>query len=131
MKRKSSLEVTGVTHQAADDLLVAIRSAAEKKAEDIVALDLQGVATFADYFLICSGKSTRQVQAIADEIVERLKEQGTRPLHIEGYTVAQWVLIDYGDLLVHVFEQNAREFYDLERLWRDAKRIEIEDLSVA
>jgi ribosome-associated protein len=105
--------------------LTAINAVSGKKAEELVALDLREIASFTDYFLICSGTSTRQVQAIADEVVEKLKEHGARPLHIEGYASAQWVLIDYGDLVVHVFEQRAREFYDLERLWRDAKRVEI------
>ncbi len=107
------------------DLALAIEAASDKKAENIVALDLRGVATFTDYFLICSGTSTRQVQAIAEAILEKLEEHGMRPLHIEGETVARWILMDYGDLIVHVFEQSAREYYDLERLWRDAKRIPI------
>ena len=104
---------------------MAVEAASEKKADNIVALDLRGVATFTDYFLICSGTSTRQVQTIAEAILEKLEEHGTRPLHAEGETVAQWILIDYGDLVVHVFEQSAREYYDLERLWRDAEKIPI------
>ncbi len=107
------------------DLALAIQAASDKKAENIVALDLRGVASFTDYFLICSGTSTRQVQAIAEAILEKLEEHGTRPLHVEGEVVAQWILIDYGDLVVHVFEQSAREYYDLERLWRDAERLPI------
>ena len=106
-------------------LALAVEAASEKKADNIVALDLRGVATFTDYFLICSGTSTRQVQTIAEAILEKLEEHGTRPLHVEGETVAQWILIDYGDLVVHVFEQRAREYYDLERLWRDAEKIPI------
>ncbi len=110
---------------AREDLALAIQAASDKKAEDIVALDLRGVASFADYFLICSGTSTRQVQAIAEAILEKLEEHGIRPLHLEGETVAQWILIDYGDLIVHVFEHTARQYYDLERLWRDAKKLPI------
>jgi ribosome-associated protein len=107
------------------DLALAIEAASDKKAENIVALNLRGVATFTDYFLICSGTSTRQVQAIAEAILEKLEEHGVRPLHVEGETVAQWILIDYGDLVVHVFEQSARDYYDLERLWRDAEKIPV------
>lgn len=113
------------TRTIQDDLRKAVEAASAKKAERIVVLDLRGIASFTDYFVICSGTSTRQVQAIADEIVEKLKAEGTRPLHIEGYTVAAWILIDYGDLVVHIFEQQAREFYDLERLWRDAPLVSL------
>ena len=103
----------------------ALRAAGEKKALEMVVLDLRDVATFTDYFLITSGTNTRQVQAIADEIVEQLKKQGTRAARVEGYNTAEWVLVDYGDFVVHVFEDKARRFYDLERLWRDATRVEI------
>jgi ribosome-associated protein len=115
-----------VNRTTRDDLRTAVHAAGGKKAERIVVLDLRGIASFTDYFVICSGTSARQVQAIADEIVEKLKAEGTRPLHIEGYAVATWILIDYGDLVVHVFEQQAREFYDLERLWRDAPMVPVE-----
>lgn len=111
-----------------ETLALAIRSAREKKADNIVALDLREVTSFADYFLICSGTSTRQVQAISDEILEKLKAAGTRSLHVEGYELAEWILIDYGSLIVHVFVESAREFYNLERLWRDARRMEIDDI---
>lgn len=86
---------------------------------------MREVASFVDCFLICSGNSTRQVKAIADAIVEKLKAVGVRPLHTEGYEVAEWVLLDYGDFIAHVFVQSAREFYRLERLWRDAKRLDV------
>lgn len=108
-----------------ENLVLATRAAREKKAANLTVLDLREVTSFADYFLICSGNSTRQVQAIADAVLEKLREAGTRPLHVEGYEVAEWTLIDFGDLIVHVFGERAREFYDLERLWRDAKRLEI------
>jgi ribosome-associated protein len=111
-----------------DEILVqATRAAREKKALDLTVLDLREVTSFADYFLICSGTSTRQVQAIADAVLGKLREAGTRPLHVEGYEVAEWTLIDFGSLIVHVFSEKARRFYDLERLWRDAKRVEIPD----
>lgn len=101
----------------------ALRAASDKKALDLLVLDLREAANFTDYFIITSGANTRQVQAIADEVVEQLKKQGTRAARVEGYKNAEWVLVDYGDFIVHVFEDKARKFYDLERLWRDAKRV--------
>jgi ribosome-associated protein len=104
---------------------IACRAAGEKKASEILLLDLRKVATFTDFFLICSGSSTRQVQAISDSVEEQLRLVGRRPLHTEGYSRAEWILLDYGDLVVHVFSIAARRFYDLERLWRDAERLEL------
>ncbi len=106
-------------------ICTALRSASDKKALDLVVLDLRAIASFTDYFLITSGTNPRQVQAIADEIVEQLKKQGTRAARVEGYSTAEWVLVDYGDFVVHVFEEKSRRFYDLERLWRDAARVEL------
>ena len=103
----------------------ALRAASDKKALDLVVLDLRPVATFTDYFLIASGTNVRQVQAIADEITERLKREGTRAERIEGYQTAEWVLVDYGDFIVHIFEDKARRFYDLERLWREGLRVQL------
>ena len=103
---------------------VAVTAAEDKKAMDVTVLKLIEVTTFADYFVICSGNSARQVQAIADEIEESLRNQKIRPLHIEGYKNAEWVLMDYGPLIIHVFTEQARRFYDLERLWRDAEKME-------
>ncbi|MDQ6786083.1 MAG: ribosome silencing factor, partial [Acidobacteriota bacterium] len=98
---------------------LAIACASEKKAFGITALDLREVASFTEFFIICSGANTRQVQAISDEIGERLKKDlSSRPVRIEGYRTGEWVLLDYGDFIVHIFEKAAREFYDLERLWR-------------
>ncbi|MBM3792065.1 MAG: ribosome silencing factor [Acidobacteria bacterium] len=96
-----------------------------KKAVDVVALDISGIAVFARYFLLCTGESSRQVQAIADEVEMRLKEKGVRPNHIEGYRNAEWILMDHLDLVVHVFSRRARQFYDLERLWRDGKQLNV------
>lgn len=112
------------------ELQLAIRCAAEKKAEKMVALDLRPVTSFTEFFVLCSGTNQRQVQAIADEISEQLKKQLKRkPIRIEGYSAAEWVLLDYGDFVFHVFEKDARDFYDLERLWRDATRVDLpEDL---
>ena len=107
------------------EITTALHAASDKKALAPVVLDLRGIASFTDFFLITSGTNLRQVQAIADEIVERLKHEGTRPARVEGYQTAEWVLLDYGDFVVHVFEDKARRFYDLERLWRDAARIEL------
>jgi ribosome-associated protein len=105
------------------NVVAALRAADDKKALDLVVLDVREVASFTDYFLIASGTSTRQVQAIADEIVERMKKEGRRAARVEGYRTAEWVLIDYGDFVFHIFEDKARRFYDLERLWRDASRV--------
>ncbi len=109
-----------------DEVKLAITGASEKKAFDISAIDLREVASFTEFFIIASGSNMRQVQAISDEITEKLKEQlNSRVVRIEGYSAGEWILLDYGDFIVHIFEQKAREFYDLERLWRDAKKVEI------
>jgi ribosome-associated protein len=106
--------------------LVAVRAAQSKKAENIKVLDLRKVSSFADYFVICSGANSRQIQAISDEVGLQLKKKlGETPLNIEGYTNAEWILLDYADLLVHVFSQQAREYYGLDRLWRHAAEVEI------
>ena len=100
-----------------------MRAAESKQAKDIVVLDVREVTTFADYFLVCSGANTRQIQAIAEEIQEELRGLGEYPSSVEGYKNAEWVLVDYGDFLVHIFSQKSRAYYDLERLWRDAKHL--------
>jgi ribosome-associated protein len=106
-------------------ILRALHSAAEKKAANLTVLDLRGVATFTDFFIIATGANKRQVQAIADEVVEQSKKHGTRAARVEGYQSAEWVLVDYGDFVVHVFDDRARRFYDLERLWRQARRVDV------
>ena len=105
--------------------LTAVRAAESKKATGLTVLDLTGITSFADYFVICTGSNQRQVQAIADEVELQLKAAGEVPISIEGYEQAEWVLADYGDLLVHIFSPKSREYYSLERLWRGAKRVEI------
>lgn len=124
-----TLEATSESGECAEELdariCTALTSASDKKALDLLVLDLREVANFTDYFIITSGTNTRQVQAIADEVVEQLKKQGTRASRVEGYNTAEWVLVDYGDFIVHVFEDKARKFYDLERLWREAKRVQL------
>jgi ribosome-associated protein len=103
-----------------------VRAAESKKATDIKVLDLTGVTTFADYFVICNGSNARQIQAISDEIGMQIKRQAHElPKSVEGYNQAEWVLADYGDLLIHIFSPKAREYYDLERLWRSAKNVPV------
>lgn len=102
-----------------------MRAAESKKASDIKVLDLTGITSFTDYFVLCSGANTRQIQAISDEIGLQLKDRGEFPLSIEGYNQADWILLDYGDFLIHVFSAQARAYYDLERLWRNAKNLDI------
>jgi ribosome-associated protein len=88
-------------------------------------LELTGVTAFADYFIICTGANQRNVQAVSDEVGLRLKQHGELPLSLEGYNQAEWILADYGDFLIHVFSPKARQYYDLERLWRSAKAVAI------
>ena len=102
----------------------AVAAARAKKAEDLIVLDLRQSGAFTDYFMICSGRSTRQVKAIVDGIEARLKALGSRPAHLEGYARADWVLIDCFDFIVHVFTPETRDFYALERLWGNADRVE-------
>jgi len=111
-----------------DPLKIALKAADDKKALDVVVLDISHIASFANYFLFCSGESSRQIQAIADEVEARLKDSGFRPSHIEGYRNAEWILMDYMDLVIHIFSRNARAYYNLERLWRDGKRMDVEKL---
>src|SRR5258705_13919797 len=104
-------------------ILAALHASSEKKALDPVLLDLREIASFTDYFLIVSGTNERQVQAISDEVYESLKKTGSAAARVEGYKTGEWILLDYGDFIVHVFENKARRFYDLERLWRESKRV--------
>lgn len=107
----------------------AVRACEEKKAQDITVLRLDEQASgFTDYFVLCSGANPRQVQAIADDIDQKLSAAGVEPKHMEGYNQADWVLLDYVDFVVHIFSENARKFYDLERLWKSAERVELDQL---
>ena len=111
-------------------IIDAIAACNEKKAEDLTVLELdKNSGAFTDYFLICSGTNPRQIQAISDEVELRLKRTGVYPNNIEGYKQAEWVLLDYVDFVVHVFSQSARQYYDLERLWRSAKKIAPEEFT--
>jgi len=110
------------------EVQLAITCASEKKAFDLVVLDLRNIATFTEFFVIASGNNQRQVQAIADEISEQLKKQmSIKPTRVEGYNAAEWLLLDYGDFVVHIFNGESREFYDLARLWRDAGKVQLPD----
>ena len=108
-----------------DPIGQAVNAAREKKAEKLVVLDLRQCDAFTDYFVICSGRSTRQVKAIVDGIEARLKAIGNRPAHLEGYARADWVLIDCFDFIVHVFTPETRDFYSLERLWGNADQVDV------
>jgi ribosome-associated protein len=107
-----------------------VDAALDKKAEDVLVLDLRGLCQFTDYFVICHGSSSRQTSAIADAIEERLFEESHRkPKHVEGRRVADWILMDFIDVVVHVFVDEKREFYGLERLWGDAPRVDFHGTS--
>ena len=106
--------------------LTAADAAESKKAHDVVVLDLREVTSFTDYFVICSVANARQSHAVAEEISKRLKQMGELPISTEGYDAAEWVLLDYGDFIVHIFSETARAYYDLERLWRHAKRVRLQ-----
>jgi ribosome-associated protein len=104
---------------------IAVQAAENKKAVDLTVLDISNVSIIADYFIICSGRSNTQVQAIAESIQEELKKEGVLAMRREGFREASWVLLDYGDVIVHVFQEKERQFYNLERLWGDARIVEI------
>ncbi len=101
----------------------AVRAAQDRKALELDVLDLKGVSSFTDFFLICSGTSTRHIQAISDAILNELEKSGISPTHVEGYSQAEWILLDYLDFVVHIFSERARRFYDLERLWKKALHV--------
>lgn len=106
-------------------LQMAYQAAEEKKAEDIVVLNMEGISLLADYFVICSGNSDRQVQAIARELIEKSNEVGNEVKSVEGFDSARWILVDLGDVVAHVFHKDERSYYNLERLWREAPEMEI------
>lgn len=119
-----------MTESSRKKSLTCWNAALEKKASDIVLLNIKGIVSYADYFLICSGRSDRQIQAIAQSIQTQLARQGHRVLGIEGMSQGRWVLMDYGDVIVHIFLESVRRFYDLEGLWIEAPRIDPQDESV-
>jgi ribosome-associated protein len=110
-----------------EPLQTAARAVLSRKAEDPLLLDLRGISSFTEAFLLCHGNSTRQVQAMADAVEKALSETHGRKARTEGYAEGEWVLMDFGDFVVHIFTAEKREFYGLERLWGDAPRIEVED----
>ncbi len=99
-----------------------------KKAENIQLIDISEVSTVADYFIITNGTNVSQIQALSDNVEERLAIDGIRPRNIEGYNTANWILMDYNDFLVHIFDRESRNFYDLERIWRDGKAVDVQSL---
>ncbi|MEO8520508.1 MAG: ribosome silencing factor [Acidobacteriota bacterium] len=118
---------TGGKRRLTGEVSKAVRAALDKKAADVVVLDLRETPAFTDFFVLCSGNSQRQVKAIADGIEDALRTAKIRPAHVEGYERAEWVLMDYFTFIVHVFTPQTRAFYSLERLWGDAERIEVSD----
>ena len=109
-------------------LTEALEAALDKKAQDVVVIELGDTCSFTDHFIVCTGTSSRHNQTIGEGIEERLRKLGTRPLHIEGHKEGEWILMDYVDFVVHIFTARAREFYDLERLWRAGKRRDVNEL---
>lgn len=118
MADKKAREMAKIAYQALE----------EKKAEDIRVINIEQVSVLADYFLIASGTNRNQTQAMADNVEEMLHKAGYQPRQMEGYQTANWILMDYGDIIVHIFDTENRLFYDLERIWRDGKAITLEDL---
>lgn len=110
-----------------EQVLLCVNASLKKKAKNLIILNVKEYSSFADYFIICSGTSDRQVQAITASIQENLKEYGIMPLGIEGEKLGRWVLMDYADVIIHIFYEPVREFYDIERLWSDAPRMEVGD----
>jgi ribosome-associated protein len=105
---------------------VAARAAESKKARDLLILDVREITSFTDFFLICTSTNQRQGHAIADEVGKQLKLMGELPVSVEGYDTGEWILLDYGDFVVHIFSEKARSYYDLERLWRHGKAVDLE-----
>lgn len=126
-KTERRRSATGGKKRLTGEVGKAVRAALDKKASDVVILDLRNTPAFTDFFILCSGQSQRQVKAIADAVEEALRAAKVRPAHVEGYERGDWVLMDYFTFIVHVFTPQTRAFYSLERLWGDAKRIDVND----
>ncbi len=107
-----------------DTLKTIVNALEDKKAEDIQLIDIHEISTIADYFVITNGCNRSQIQALSDNVEEKLAANGIRPKNIEGYNTANWVLLDYNDILVHIFDKESRGFYDLERMWRDGRTVD-------
>ncbi len=116
--------------QIRQQVALAVQVIEDKKGEDVVILEMdRNSGAFTDYFIVCSGTNPRQIQAIADDVQKQLGDEGQRPNSVEGYNQAEWVLVDYVDFVLHIFSERARKFYDLERLWKSAKRLTPADLA--
>jgi ribosome-associated protein len=126
LERTKSRATTG-KRRLTSEVSRAVRAALDKKAANVVVLDLRNTPAFTDFFVLCSGQNQRQIKAIADSVEESLRGAKVRPAHVEGYDRAEWILMDFFTFIVHVFTPHTREFYALERLWGDAERIEISD----
>jgi ribosome-associated protein len=119
-----------MSSQTRQQVTQAVRAIEGKKGEDVVILEMdKNSGAFTDYFVVCSGTNPRQIQAIADDVQKQMAEVGQRPNSVEGYTQAEWVLLDYVDFVLHVFSERARKFYDLERLWKSARKLSPSDLA--
>ncbi len=119
---------SAATEQSKELTKLAIAALEDKKAEDITVIDISGVSVLADYFIIASGSNRSQIQALADNVEEQLGKKGAFVKQVEGYDTANWVLMDFGDLIVHIFDRENRLFYDLERIWRDGKTMDLSEL---
>lgn len=126
--RLSGQERREKTMEAKEMTKLAIQALEDKKADDIKVIDISDISTIADYFIIASGKNRSQIQAMCDNVDETLGRAGVSMKQTEGYKTANWVLMDYGDIIVHIFDTENRLFYDLERIWRDGKEIDISEL---
>jgi len=126
-KTEKRRAVAGTKRRLTGEVARVVRAALDKKALDVVVLDLRNTPAFTDFFILCSGQNQRQVKAIADAIEEALRAARVRPAHVEGYDRADWVLMDFFTFIVHVFTPQTRAFYSLERLWGDAERIDVSD----
>ena len=115
-------------NQSKEMTRIAVAAMEEKKAQDVKIIDIEHISTVADYFVIASGTNRNQVQAMADNVEEMLGKAGFEPKQIEGYQNANWILMDYGDVVLHLFDEENRLFYDLERIWRDGKLIGKEEI---
>src|SRR5215472_7756029 len=119
-----------MSQQTKQQVAQAVKAVQNKKGEDVAILEMDRAAgAFTDYFVVCSGTNPRQIQAITDEVERQLGDAGVRPNSLEGYNQAEWVLMDYVDFVVHIFSERARRFYDLERLWKSARRLKPADLA--
>ena len=126
-RKKTEARAEPAEGSARETALEIAHLALEKKALDVVVLDVRGLASYSDYFVVMSAESEPQLNAIADHVEVKMKERGERPYAIEGTRAGQWILMDFGDVIVHLFYQDTREFYDIEGLWADAERLEVKD----